>query len=203
MEYYFTFNANKISGTMPTEIGRLTEMYHSFYFGSTQLTGALPTQLGNLDNDPGWGMKYFHIPKSSISGTLPTQIGRLKGLDNFYVQVPRLYPPPNHPAPFRASPEKAAASPTTPTRGQMTSEPCHLAHPRSRMKSAATSPPKFRLSRAESTIGPSPRATQSAPSAAGRATWTTTASRAWVPPRPQASAKAARPSPARSRPSSA
>jgi hypothetical protein len=65
---------NELSGTVPTQLGRLTEMVTVFSVGQNlQVTGTIPTQLGNLVN-----MKSgLWLNENSQTGAIPTQFGRL------------------------------------------------------------------------------------------------------------------------------
>lgn len=66
-----------INGTLPTELGLLTEANVVAVFG-TQLSGALPTELGMLTAD-------ISVDETSLSGTLPTELlgGGLEGSRSF------------------------------------------------------------------------------------------------------------------------
>jgi len=65
--------SNNLIGTIPTEIGLLTEMRRTFRLASNRLTGTLPTEIGLLTACT----QSLNLQKSSLTGTLPSEIGSL------------------------------------------------------------------------------------------------------------------------------
>ena len=59
-----------MSGTLPTEIGKLTRLKSGLAFQDTQLSGTLPTQVGSLTalNDG------IYVYNSSLSGSIPSEL---------------------------------------------------------------------------------------------------------------------------------
>ncbi len=48
-EAYFDFEKNKLTGSIPTELGNL-ENIHAFMVAGNLLTGTLPSELGELSD---------------------------------------------------------------------------------------------------------------------------------------------------------
>ena len=61
---YFQENPD-ISGTLPTELGLLSEMANFGVFGA-HITGTIPTEYGLLTN-----LNLFDISNTSVVGTIP------------------------------------------------------------------------------------------------------------------------------------
>ena len=72
-----SLRANKLTGTVPAEIGNLTNL-HTLYIDRNQLT-SLPPEIGNLAN-----LSTFYVYNNQLS-SLPTEIGNLAKLHTFYV----------------------------------------------------------------------------------------------------------------------
>ena len=95
---------NRISGTLPPALWLRHDLSaHTFMFDANPISGTLPTELGALhvhthhdgrrrrlheghdddDDDPTEGLTGFYLgfQETSLSGTLPTQIGALHGLE--------------------------------------------------------------------------------------------------------------------------
>ena len=69
----FLFN-NNLNGTLPSEIGDLTEL-ESLNFNSNQLSGKIPNEIGNLVN-----LTYMQMAYNQFSGPFPTAICNLTQL---------------------------------------------------------------------------------------------------------------------------
>lgn len=63
-------------GTIPTEIGLLSDSLSFLDFRGNQLQGTLPTELGNASI-----LKRIQVTNNNISGTIPTEYGRLTTLE--------------------------------------------------------------------------------------------------------------------------
>jgi hypothetical protein len=48
-EAYFDCNDNNLTGSIPTELGNLTQM-HDFKVAGNMLTGTIPSEIGKLTN---------------------------------------------------------------------------------------------------------------------------------------------------------
>ena len=66
---------NQLSGTIPTEIGSLTNLRY-LGLSRNQLTGAIPAEIGNLTN-----LVELSLWDNQLSGTIPTEIGNLAKLE--------------------------------------------------------------------------------------------------------------------------
>lgn len=71
--YYLDINSNpRLSGTVPTQIGQLSTFSYDLY--STQISGVMPTEIGLMR------MTRMNWRGARISGVLPTQLGRMTNL---------------------------------------------------------------------------------------------------------------------------
>lgn len=69
---------NKLSGTIPTEIGLFTSLSESFGINDNEFaSGTLPTEIGLLTN-----IKGINMGSCSLSGTIPSQVGKLTKLSS-------------------------------------------------------------------------------------------------------------------------
>ena len=72
---YFTAtlyaDKNGLSGTIPTEMGLLTELT-DIDFDKNALTGTIPTELGNIQN-----IVLFELDENALTGSIPTEVGRM------------------------------------------------------------------------------------------------------------------------------
>ena len=66
----------KLKGTLPSEMGQLTEMT-SLRLEGNSFTGTLPSEVWRLS-----GLADLNLANSHFSGTLSSQIGRLTGLEH-------------------------------------------------------------------------------------------------------------------------
>jgi gliding motility-associated-like protein len=70
-----TLTANNLNGTIPVEIGNLTNLITLRIQNEALLTGTIPTTVGNLIN-----LDYLSIDYSGVSGNIPSEIGNLTNL---------------------------------------------------------------------------------------------------------------------------
>ena len=70
-----------LSGTIPSEIGRLTQL-QSLSMPFDDLSGTLPPEIGQLTKLHALLDETFGT--SSISGTIPTQLGQMERLTDFF-----------------------------------------------------------------------------------------------------------------------
>lgn len=68
--------ANRLSGTLPTQLGLHTLLSRLDVNFNSRISGTLPTELGNLNAR----LEVIYARYNSIDGTLPTQLGRLSEL---------------------------------------------------------------------------------------------------------------------------
>jgi hypothetical protein len=66
----------ELTGTLPKEVGSLTNLHTIHLQNNGRLTGTLPTQLGNLNK---LQYLYFHH-NVGMTGTLPSQLNRMSAL---------------------------------------------------------------------------------------------------------------------------
>ena len=59
---------NEFTGTIPTYVGQLTNMY-DFDYGINQLTGTIPSEIGLLIN-----VEYMYFGWNLLSGSLPSEL---------------------------------------------------------------------------------------------------------------------------------
>jgi len=67
-------NGNNLVGTLPPEIGNLSDV-HLFYMIGNQLSGSLPTTIGQMTS-----VQVLNILGNDFSGQIPTSIGNLVNL---------------------------------------------------------------------------------------------------------------------------
>uniref|UniRef100_A0A8I7B8Q5 Receptor kinase-like protein Xa21 n=1 Tax=Hordeum vulgare subsp. vulgare TaxID=112509 RepID=A0A8I7B8Q5_HORVV len=79
--------ANKITGTIPQEIERLTNI-ERLYIDNNLLSGSIPESLGNLQNLGGLGLS-----RNKLSGQIPLSIGNLSRLSELYLHENNLSGP--------------------------------------------------------------------------------------------------------------
>ena len=70
-----SFETNQVSGTIPTEFGRLRKL-SEFMMENNTLSGTLPSEIGNMLN-----IETFTVQDNQISGTLPENMGDMEFLN--------------------------------------------------------------------------------------------------------------------------
>ena len=70
---------NNLTGTIPPEIGNLTELLR-LYLWSNQLTGNIPPEIGNLIK-----LTYVDLAPNNFSGGIPNEIGNLINLETLWL----------------------------------------------------------------------------------------------------------------------
>lgn len=73
---------NELKGTIPTEIGRLTDL-DVLGVGRNFLTGTIPTQIGLMSS-----LDTVGLEDNFLTGTLPAAIGDLRNMGEFYSVEP-------------------------------------------------------------------------------------------------------------------
>jgi hypothetical protein len=71
-------NANGLHGTIPTQVGLLTDLRYALDLYGNSIVGVVPTQLGMLHQ-----LWSVDVHRNQLSGTLPTQLGALARLSTF------------------------------------------------------------------------------------------------------------------------
>jgi Leucine-rich repeat (LRR) protein len=74
-----SLSRNQLSGTIPSELGDLTNLNGLFLVGN-QLTGAIPPELGNLSN-----LMWLWLQSNQLSGPIPVELGNLSNLHLLYL----------------------------------------------------------------------------------------------------------------------
>ena len=82
-------SGNQLSGSLPTELGNLTNLT-LLSLGDNQLTGAMPPELGNLTN-----LTRLFLNDSQVTGTLPQSLTGLSMLSTFFFHDTNLCEPLN------------------------------------------------------------------------------------------------------------
>ena len=75
---------NDLSGTLPPELGYLSELETLFILSSgnsdKQIKGPIPPELGNLSN-----LDYLNLQSNGLSGVIPPELGKLSNLTWLYL----------------------------------------------------------------------------------------------------------------------
>jgi hypothetical protein len=74
-------NNNLLRGTLPTEIGLLTNLESGLDLSSNTIQGTLPTDLGGLTK-----IKIFRINSNLFDGTLPSELQSWTQIEEFQIQ---------------------------------------------------------------------------------------------------------------------
>ena len=82
---YLDVHNNKLNGTVPTNVGKLTKM--SSYLDlscntgdSSKLSGPVPTEVGSMS----LLSNYLNLQNCALTGTVPTQVGGLTGMQELF-----------------------------------------------------------------------------------------------------------------------
>jgi Leucine-rich repeat (LRR) protein len=79
------FGGNKISGTIPAEIGNLVNLT-LLEMDQNRLSGIIPSSIGNLKN-----LVVLRLSKNNLSGEIPTTIGNFPQLNMLYLDDNMLF----------------------------------------------------------------------------------------------------------------
>ncbi|ETR73624.1 MAG: leucine-rich repeat-containing protein [Candidatus Magnetoglobus multicellularis str. Araruama] len=75
---------NKLSGTIPAELGQLT-LLHDLFLNENQLTGNIPAELAQLSK-----LQYLFLENNMLTGNIPAAFGQLSDLNSLWLQNNRL-----------------------------------------------------------------------------------------------------------------
>lgn len=81
---YIHLSYNNLVGSIPEEIGNLTELYTLDLSGNT-LTGEIPSSIGNMHI-----LGYLYLNNNQLTGSIPQEIGNLSDLRACYIYVNQL-----------------------------------------------------------------------------------------------------------------
>ena len=82
---YFNLNGNRLlTGSIPPEFGNLTKL-SSFILSQDALTGSIPPELGNLTNT-----EEFSLWSNSLTGSIPPELGNLANVTYFVLSANQL-----------------------------------------------------------------------------------------------------------------
>ena len=71
---------NGLAGSLPTELGEMTEMTSNMDLGKNSITGSIPTELGGMT-----GMSSrFSLGSNSLSNAIPTELGGMTGIESYW-----------------------------------------------------------------------------------------------------------------------
>ena len=70
---------SKLTGSIPTQFGQLTYL-KSIIIDNNELSGVLPTELGELNN-----LQEIRLSYNQLTGRLPTELGQLTDLQSLYI----------------------------------------------------------------------------------------------------------------------
>lgn len=76
---FIDLNNNQLSGTLPSELGNLSELT-ALYLYNNQLTGSVPTTLGNLTK-----LNHLALSSNQLEGDIPSELGNLSDLQFLYL----------------------------------------------------------------------------------------------------------------------
>lgn len=79
-----TLRNNNLTGTLPAEIGDLTELVTLSIY-TNAITGAIPPEIGNLTK-----LQNLHLYGNQFSGTIPAEIGDLESVKVLYLHSNQL-----------------------------------------------------------------------------------------------------------------
>jgi len=80
MGTHLSLAANKLSGSLPSEIGLLTSLQQLKFQFNDLMTGSIPSEVGSMTS-----LKRILLMNSKLTGSIPTEIGLLPSLYNLWL----------------------------------------------------------------------------------------------------------------------
>jgi Leucine-rich repeat (LRR) protein len=74
---YLNLSGNQLTGSIPPEIGNMTNLERLTIINNEQLTGTIPPEIGNLTN-----LTHLKLYNNQLTGSIPPEIGNLTNLKN-------------------------------------------------------------------------------------------------------------------------
>ena len=78
-------NNNKLTGTIPSELGELGSLTYLFLGNSNFAGTTIPSELGNLSS-----LKLLWLPSNKLTGTIPSELGELGSLTSLLLHANKL-----------------------------------------------------------------------------------------------------------------
>ena len=132
---YISLPSNALDGTLPTEMGELTKMResHSFLYDNW-FTGPVPTEMGRWTSMTG----FLDFEDNLLTGTLPTELGKLTKMSEVFIfrsVCPLFCVPPAPPLVPPPVPPPPTPTPPLPLSLHHHATHSHVARTRSRVRS--------------------------------------------------------------------
>jgi len=83
LELLFLYD-NYLSGSIPPELGQLTNLELLFLYDN-YLSGSIPSELGQLTK-----LVFLHLHSNQLSGSIPPELGQLTNLEKLYLDANQL-----------------------------------------------------------------------------------------------------------------
>ena len=80
IESFFQFYMNEITGTIPTELGKMTRL-REIAMSVNKLSGDIPSELGLLSN-----LSSLFLAANQLTGTVPSELAQLPALEFMFLQ---------------------------------------------------------------------------------------------------------------------
>ncbi len=71
---------NDLAGTIPAELGNLSNLTHLYLHGNEQLKGEIPPELGNISN-----LIHLYLYENQLEGVIPPELGELSELNHLFL----------------------------------------------------------------------------------------------------------------------